>query len=94
MVADNAYLSALIETGIIGLLGLVAVHIAVLSMAWRARASIDPLASLCGTWVFCFWIGEMVQMFSGDLLTYWRVIPLYFWVLALGVRYTYGKQAE
>jgi hypothetical protein len=28
----------------------------------------------------------MVQMFSGDLLTYWRVMPLYFWVLALAVR--------
>jgi len=25
-------------------------------------------------------------MFSGDLLTYWRVLPVYFWVLALAVR--------
>ncbi|MGO9261974.1 MAG: hypothetical protein ACLQU1_37575 [Bryobacteraceae bacterium] len=23
---------------------------------------------------------------SGDLLTYWRVLPVYFWVLALAVR--------
>jgi hypothetical protein len=28
----------------------------------------------------------MVQMLSGDLLTYWRVLPLYLWVLALAVR--------
>lgn len=28
----------------------------------------------------------MVQMLSGDLLTYWRVLPLYFWMLALAVR--------
>jgi hypothetical protein len=27
-----------------------------------------------------------VQMLSGDLLTYWRVLPVYFWVLALAVR--------
>jgi hypothetical protein len=25
-------------------------------------------------------------MASGDLLTYWRVLPVYFWVLALAVR--------
>ena len=24
--------------------------------------------------------GQMVQMFSGDLITYWRVLPVYFWV--------------
>jgi hypothetical protein len=26
-------------------------------------------------------------MFTGDLLTYWRVLPLYFWVLAMAVRH-------
>jgi hypothetical protein len=25
-------------------------------------------------------------MFSGDLLTYWRVLPVYFFVLALAAR--------
>jgi hypothetical protein len=25
-------------------------------------------------------------MASGDLLTYWRVLPVYFWILALAVR--------
>ena len=28
----------------------------------------------------------MVQMLSGDLLTYWRVLPVYFCVLAVAVR--------
>jgi hypothetical protein len=36
--------------------------------------------------MLCFWCGQMVQMLSGDLLTYWRVLPVYFWVLALAVR--------
>ncbi len=36
--------------------------------------------------MFSFWTGQMVQMLSGDLLTYWRVLPVYFWVLALAVR--------
>jgi hypothetical protein len=43
-------------------------------------------ASFLGTWFFCFWIGELVQMLSGDLLTYWRVLPVYFLVLALARR--------
>ena len=28
----------------------------------------------------------MVQMLSGDLFTYWRVLPVYFWVLATAAR--------
>jgi len=28
----------------------------------------------------------MAQMLTGDLLTYWRVMPFYFWVLAVAVR--------
>jgi hypothetical protein len=27
-----------------------------------------------------------VQMFSVDLLTYWRILPVYFFVLALAAR--------
>ena len=44
------------------------------------------LRSFCGAWILCFWAGEVVQMASGDLLTYWRVLPVYFWILALAVR--------
>ena len=33
--------------------------------------------------MFCFWAGQAVQMFSADLLTYWRVLPVYLFVLAL-----------
>jgi hypothetical protein len=25
-------------------------------------------------------------MFSGDLMTYWRVLPVYFWVLGTAIR--------
>ena len=39
-----------------------------------------------GMWMLCFWAGQTVQMASGDLLTYWRVLPVYFWILALAVR--------
>ena len=35
--------------------------------------------------MFCFWLGECFQMLSADMLTYWRVLPVYFLVLAWAV---------
>ncbi len=86
VVADNMYLSLLVETGIAGLAALVWLNIAVLRAAARAVRSLDPRQSWIGTWLLCFWAGETIQMASGDLLTYWRVLPVYLWVLALAVR--------
>jgi len=86
VVADNMYLSLLVETGIAGLAVLMWLNIAILRASARASRAADPRTSFYGTWMLCFWAGQMVQMFSGDLLTYWRVLPLYFWVLALAVR--------
>jgi hypothetical protein len=79
IVADNAYLSALLETGILGLTGILLLNLAILRIAFRS-------GSFYGQWIGCFWIGQMFQMLSGDLLTYWRVLPVYFWVLALSAR--------
>jgi O-antigen ligase len=86
VVADNMYLSLLVETGIAGLAALVWLNVAVLRTAWRAAHSDDGTRSFYGTWMLCFWAGEVVQMASGDLLTYWRVLPLYVWVLARCIR--------
>jgi hypothetical protein len=86
IVADNMYLSLLVETGIVGLAAFLLLNFAILRAAWRAARSGDSQSSFFGTWIFCFWIGQLVQMFSGDLLTYWRVLPLYFWALAMAIR--------
>jgi O-antigen ligase len=80
------YLSLLAETGIVGLGAMLWLSLEILRAARRAARSADSRRSFFGTWIFAFWAGQMVQMFSGDLLTYWRVMPLYFWVLALAVR--------
>lgn len=85
-VADNAYLSSLVETGVAGLAAVVALNAAILTAAYRAARSQDSRRSFCGAWIFCFWAGQTAQMFSGDLLTYWRVLPVYFCVLALAAR--------
>ena len=86
VIADNSYLSLFIETGVFGLAAVLALSFAILKASRRAARSTEPVASFFGTWMFCFWCGEMAQMMSGDILTYWRVLPLYFWVLAAAVR--------
>ena len=85
-IADNTYLSMLVETGVAGLASVIFLNIAILRSAYRAARCDDALRSFCGTWMFCFWCGQTVQMASADLLTYWRVLPVYFCVLALADR--------
>jgi hypothetical protein len=86
VVADNMYLSLLVETGVIGLAVFLAFNTAILRASWRSARSLDSRTAFFGAWIFCFWTGEIVQMLSGDLFTYWRVLPVYFWVLGLAVR--------
>jgi O-antigen ligase len=86
VVADNTYLQLLVETGVIGLLSFLALNAAILRTGLRAARSARPTGRIFGEWIFCFWAGQAVQMLSGDLITYWRVLPVYFWVLAIAAR--------
>jgi O-antigen ligase len=86
LIADNTYLSLLVETGVVGLAVFLLWNVAILRVAYCSARSKSPGASFFGLWIFCFWCGELVQMLSGDLITYWRVLPLYFWVLAAALR--------
>jgi hypothetical protein len=81
VVADNMYLSLLVETGVAGVAALVWLNVAILRAAARSAQH-----SFFGMWMLCFWAGQTVQMASGDLLTYWRVLPVYFWIMALALR--------
>lgn len=88
VVADNTYLDLLVETGVAGLAAFLALNAAILRTGWRALRSPNPRTAFLGEWIFCFWCGEMAQMFSGDLITYWRALPVYFWVLGAAARQT------
>lgn len=90
--ADNTYLGLLVETGIVGLIAFFAMNVAILRTAWKAMRAHSSTASFLGEWMFCFWCGQMVQMFSGDLITYWRVWPVYLWILGAAARRT-GERA-
>jgi O-antigen ligase len=86
IIADNTYLSVLVETGLIGLTTFIVLNFLILRSGLRAARSGNKTAAFLGEWIFCFWAGEMVQMLSGDLITYWRVLPVYFWVLGAAIR--------
>jgi hypothetical protein len=85
VIGDNMYLSVLVETGVIGLAVLLWFNVANLG-ARRAAQHANPEAAFFGTWMFCFWRGQCVQIPLADLLTYWRVLPVYLLVLAWAVR--------
>jgi O-antigen ligase len=86
LIVDNTYLSVLAETGLAGLTALLATNAAIIAACYRAAKSKDAGRSFPGTWMLCFWCGQMVQMLSADLLTYWRTLPAYFVLLALATR--------
>jgi O-antigen ligase len=90
VITDNMYLSLLAETGLVGLGAMLWLSLQILRSARRAAASREPRRRFFGSWILAFWAGQMVQMFTGDLLTYWRVLPLYFWVLAVAVRHEHS----
>lgn len=90
VIADNTYLSALVETGVFGLGAVIFLNVAILRAAYRVSRSAGQRSSL-GTWMFCFWAGQCVQMLTVDLLTYWRVLPLYLCVLALATQKEPGE---
>jgi O-antigen ligase len=90
VITDNMYLSLLAETGIVGLGAMLWLSVQILRSARRAAASPGSAAPLFRQLDFGVLGGQMVQMFTGDLLTYWRVLPLYFWVLAVAVRHEHS----
>jgi O-antigen ligase len=87
VITDNMYLSLLAETGVVGLAAMLWLSVEILRAARLAGRSADPQRAFFGSWMLAFWSGELVQMLTGDLLTYWRVLPLCFWALAIAVRH-------
>jgi O-antigen ligase len=83
VIADNGFLSLTFETGLIGLAAFVWLNQAVFSSTHRARRQQSSVRAVCATLMFAFWCGEMVQMVTGDLFTYWRNMVVFFAAMAL-----------
>jgi O-antigen ligase len=86
LVADNMYGSLLVECGALGLFVFLALCAAILRAAWQFSRSADPLLAALGAFLLAAWCGFMMQMLSGDTLTYWRVTPVYFVLLGAAFR--------
>lgn len=83
LIADNGFLSLTFETGIIGLAAFLWLNWAVFSTTLKACRQRDSVRAIGAAFMFAFWCGEMVQMVTGDLFTYWRNMVVFFAALAL-----------
>jgi O-antigen ligase len=84
LIVDNGYLSLLFETGILGLTSLLWFSGVLFQRLFRAIQSLSMLRRHYAAFLLAFWCGQMVQMLTGDILTYWRNLVVYF-TLAAGV---------
>jgi O-antigen ligase len=94
VLGDNMYLTVLVETGVLGFLAMMGLLLAILAAALRVSRSGDETASFVGTWIFCFWMGQLAQMLSVDVLTFWRVLPIYMALLGMAVHRAHASHAE
>jgi O-antigen ligase len=78
LIADNGFLSLAFETGILGLVAFLSLNIAIFRTLHRASQHGNSTIHLYSTFLFAFWCGEMVQMLTGDIFTYWRNLIIYF----------------
>jgi O-antigen ligase len=83
IIADNGFLSLTFEAGIIGLAAFLWLNQRVFSATYRASQRRGSGRPVFAAFLFAFWCGEMVQMVTGDLFTYWRNMVVFFAVLAL-----------
>jgi O-antigen ligase len=83
IIADNGYLSLTFETGLIGLAAFLWLNRAILGAAYRRSQQKNPAAAVGSAFFFAFWCGQLVQMVTGDLFTYWRNMVVFFGALAL-----------
>jgi O-antigen ligase len=85
LIVDNGYLSLLFETGILGLTSLLWLFGVLLHGLFQASQTLSRMRRHYAAFLLAFWCGQMVQMLTGDILTYWRNLVVYFafaaWVL-------------
>jgi O-antigen ligase len=82
LIVDNGYLSLLFETGILGVISLFWLFGALFQGLFRASQSSSNLGRHYAAFLLAFWCGQMGQMLTGDILTYWRNLVVYYTLAA------------
>ncbi|HEV2378231.1 MAG TPA: O-antigen ligase family protein [Terriglobia bacterium] len=77
IITDNGYLSLLLESGILGLVGFLAFSRSVLGTFLSLARSARGTAAFWSALLFSLWCGEIVQMLAADAHTYWRNLIVY-----------------
>jgi len=83
MIADNGYLSLLVETGVFGLGGFVMMSGAILKTFLKLARSGAETPAFWAAVVFAIWCGELVLLLAADAYTYWRNMTIYAALMAL-----------
>jgi O-antigen ligase len=83
IIADNGYLSLLIETGAVGLAGFLVFSGAILkTFSKLAREGNGPVAFWAAS-MLAIWCGELVQLLAVDAYTFWRNMAILMALMAL-----------
>jgi O-antigen ligase len=82
LIADNGFLSLAFETGIIGFVAFLNLNWVIFRSLHKTSQHQNSTIRRYATFMFAFWCGEMVQMITGDIFTYWRNVILYFSLMA------------
>ncbi len=83
LIADNGFMSLTFEAGVFGLAALLRLNRAVFGSMYKASLQEGSRRGICAGFMFAFWCGEMVQMMTGDIFTYWRNMVVFFAVMAV-----------
>lgn len=87
MPPDNNYLEALVETGLLGLAGLLG-FFASLGLSFYRK---DKGGRFPSSPFLIIWIGQAVHAFFGDTLTFWASMPPLLIITMLGLRVSSAK---
>jgi O-antigen ligase len=82
LIADNGFLSTAFETGVIGLIAFLNLNWVIFKSLYRTGQHQNSTIRRYATFMFAFWCGEMVQMLTGDIFTYWRNVIVYLALIA------------
>lgn len=94
IITDNGYLSLLLETGILGLVGFLAFSRSVLGTFLGLARSARGAAAFWSALLFSLWCGEIVQMLAADAHTYWRNLIVYTALMACTLNMSESKSGQ
>lgn len=94
IVADNGFLSLLLETGVAGLASFIYFLSAAFRTFWRIAHSLCARTAFWGGLFFAFWCGECVQLMAADAYTYWRNMAVFLTLMGVVMNWAERESAR